>query len=172
MTLSYRMLQIGGQPAGLLGLEELFSALFDEGLTPNHAGIRERLLSEVGHNNFIPKPAAEDYANALTLEYQHYYQHRQTGRATAARSYGAWRGYPREQIPWFPTISNALCNDCGACLDLCAREVFECDENGQVRVAEPFLCMVGCCFCKSVCETKAILVPGQELLKNYPEKMR
>jgi len=30
---------------------------------------------------------------------------------------------------------------------------------------------VGCCFCKSVCEPKAIHLPGQDILKNYREKM-
>ena len=172
MTLSYRMLQIGGQPAGLLGLEELFSRLFEEGISPSHPEIKEHLLSGVKQNNFVPRPAAESYADALALEYQRYYQQKSTGRAVVARSYGTWRGYPREQIPWFPTISDALCNDCGACLELCAREVFERGEDGKIWVAEPFLCMVGCCFCKSVCNTKAILTPGQDLLKNYPEKMR
>jgi hypothetical protein len=43
MALSYRMLQIGGQPAGLLGLEELFSALYEEGLTPSQQDIQEHL---------------------------------------------------------------------------------------------------------------------------------
>ena len=80
-------------------------------------------------------------------------------------------GYPREHIPWFPTISEALCTQCGACKDICARPVFDWDENGKIWVAEPFLCLVGCCFCKSVCEPKALFFPGQELLKNYPEKM-
>ena len=85
MALSYRMLQIGGQPAGLLGLEELFSALYDEGLTPNHPEIRDRLLNGVKQNNFIPKPAKEEYTNALTMEFQRYYQRRRTGKAIVAR---------------------------------------------------------------------------------------
>ncbi len=172
MPLSYRMLQIGGQPAGLLGLEELFAALFEEGLTPNQEDAKDRLLRGVRQNNFVPKPASAAYADALAVEYQRYYQLRSAGKAAVGRSYGTWRGYPREQIPWFPTISPLLCNHCGDCLDLCARGVFERDEDGKVWVAEPFLCMVGCCFCKSVCDPKAILMPGQELLQNYPEKMR
>jgi len=45
MALSYRMLQIGGQPAGLLGLEELFSALYEEGLTPSQQDIQEHLVN-------------------------------------------------------------------------------------------------------------------------------
>ena len=49
--------------------------------------------------------------------------------------------------------------------------VYERDENGKVYVAEPFLCMVGCCFCKSVCEPHALLFPTQDLLKNFREKM-
>lgn len=172
MSLSYRMLQIGGRPAGLLGLDELFSALFDDDVSPNQADLKDRLLAGVKQHNFVPKPAAEQYSSALLLEYQRYFQRRLSGKATAARAYGTWRGYPRETIPWFPTISDVLCNNCGECLLLCARDVFERDEHGKIWVAEPFLCMVGCCFCKSVCDTSAILMPGQELLKNYPEKMR
>ena len=169
--LSYRMLNIGSAPAGLLGLEELFAELFNQGVTPTDEKLADLLLAGVRRHNYVPKVAEKDYASALRMEYTRYYKRKQQGKAIVARDYGTWRGYPREQIPWFPTISEELCNNCGACLEICAREVYERDENGRVWVAEPFLCLVGCCFCKSVCEPKAILMPGQELLKNYPEKM-
>ena len=165
------MLQIAGAPAGLLGLEELFEALFEEGITPEDDTLDEHLLKGVKQDNFVPKPAENDYVAALRMEYVRYHRKRQSGKATVARDYGKWRGYPREQIPWFPTLSDILCNNCGACLETCAREVFERDDNDQVFVAEPFLCMVGCCFCKSVCEPKALLFPSQDLLKNFREKM-
>ena len=169
--LSYRMLQIAGVPAGLLGLEELYAALFEEGVTPEDAALDQHLLSGVKKHNFVPKPAEKDYLDVLRMEYVRYHRKRQSGKATVAREYGKWRGYPREQIPWFPTLSDALCTNCGACLETCAREVYELDENGKVYVAEPFLCMVGCCFCKSVCEPHALLFPTQDLLKNFREKM-
>ena len=169
--LSYRMLQIAGAPAGLLGLEELFSQLFSEGLDPNAEDLRKRLLSNVRKHNFIPKPTENDYASALAMEYTRFYRSKQAGKAWEKKDYGKWRGYPREQIPWFPTIAPTLCNDCGACMDTCAREVFERDIKGKIVVVEPFQCMVGCCFCKSVCEPHALLFPSQELLNNYREKL-
>lgn len=169
--LSYRMLQIAGAPAGLLGLEELYNTLFEEGITPNDDTLDQHLIKGVKQNNFVPKSAETDYLAVLRMEYVRYHRKRQSGKAIVARDYGKWHGYPREQIPWFPTLSETLCSNCGACLDTCAREVYERDEDGKVYVAEPFLCMVGCCFCKSVCEPKALLFPSQDLLKNYREKM-
>lgn len=170
MPLSYRMLNIGGLPAGLLGLEELFSRLYGEGVVPEDPDTPTLILAGVKEHNFIPKFAAQSYATKLHQEYQAYYRKRKSGKAVVARNYGTWHGYPREQIPWFPTISAELCTNCGACLDLCAREVYEQDEDGNIWVAEPFLCMVGCCFCKSVCEPKAILMPNQDILNGFREK--
>lgn len=170
MPLSYRMLNIGGLPAGLLGLEELFSRLYDEGVAPEAAETPGLILEGVKEHNFIPKFAAQSYSTKLHQEYQRYYRKRKSGKAVVARNYGTWHGYPREQIPWFPTISPELCTNCGACLDLCAREVYELDEDGKVWVAEPFLCMVGCCFCKSVCEPNAILMPNQDILNSFRER--
>ena len=170
MPLSYRMLNIDGIPAGLLGLEELFSRLYSEGVAPDASETPALILKGVKEYNFIPRNAAQSYTTALCQEYQRYFRKRKSGKAIVARNYGTWQGFPREQIPWFPTISDELCTNCGACLDLCAREVYEQDEDGNIWVAEPFLCMVGCCFCKSVCEPKAILMPSQDILKNYREK--
>ena len=170
MSLSYRMLNIDGIPAGLLGLEELFSRLYSEGVAPDAIETPALILKGVKESNFIPRNAAQSYTTALCQEYQRYYRKRKSGKAIVARNYGTWQGFPREQIPWFPTISDELCTNCGACLDLCAREVYEQEEDGNIWVAEPFLCMVGCCFCKSVCEPKAILMPSQDILKNYREK--
>ena len=57
--LSYRMLQIDGRPAGLLGLEELFRALYDAGLSPTDPDLPEQLITGVKAHNFIPKPATK-----------------------------------------------------------------------------------------------------------------
>lgn len=56
---------------------------------------------------------------------------------------------PQGTNPVVPTISEELCNNCGAWLKS-ALAGCERDENGKVWVAEPFLRLVGCCFCKSV----------------------
>ena len=167
MPLSYRMLTIDGIQTGLLGLEELFSQLYAQGHHPDDPQTSTLIVNGTKQKNFIPKPALEGYMIVLTLEYQRYFRKRKSGKAIVARDYGSWRGFPREQIPWFPTISDELCDNCSACLDLCAREVFEQDGEGKIWVSEPFLCLVGCCFCKSVCEPKAILMPDQQILNNY-----
>ena len=171
MPLSYRMLQIAGSPAGLLGLDELFNELTAAGIDPADSQLASLLLDGIKKHNYIPKPAENGYSDVLKREYERFWQRQQSGKPIAPRNYGTWRGYPREQIPWFPTITRELCNDCGACMEICARNVFERDQENHVWVAEPFLCMVGCCFCKSACEPKALFFPKQEMLKDYREKM-
>ena len=168
--LSYRMLFIGSAPAGLLGLEELFAELYAEGLTPQSAELDERLVKGVKKNNFVPKPAIPAYLAALKTEYLKYFSAKKAGRAVVAREYGTWQGHKRESIPWFPTVSSELCNGCGKCFDMCAHEVYARGEDGKVIVVEPFLCIVGCCFCKSVCEPHALLFPTQDLLNSYRPK--
>ncbi len=165
--LSYRMLYIASAPAGLLGLEELFSELYEKGSTPGTAEIGSLLIAGVGENNFIPKPAIPDYEAVLKREYAKYFSSRASGKPTVAKKYGTWQGHPRETIPWFPTISAELCNGCNACFEMCAHGVYDHAEDGKVIVVDPFSCIVGCCFCKSACTPKAIVFPSQELLTNY-----
>ena len=170
--LSYRMLNIGGVPAGLLGLEELFNELFDTGHQPGDEDIGALLLAGVRQHNFIPKSAEVDYQEVLSRAYAHYFQNRAGGKAVVARDYGRWEGYPREQIPWFPTISVELCDGCGKCIEVCPKDVFLMNENRKVEVIEPFLCIVGCCFCKSACDPHAILMPERSILDQYRHGQR
>jgi len=159
--LSYRMVYIGNAPAGLLGLNVLFKQLYDQGISPGSANLEDELIKGVRKHNFIPKPAIQDYSIALKREYIKYFKMRISGSAVVEKNYGTWQGHPREHIPWFPTIASDLCTNCGACLDLCAYGVYDRDQNGNVFVIDPFSCIVGCCFCKSVCEPKAILFPSK-----------
>ena len=168
--LSYRMLYIGTAPAGLLGLEELFNELFDAGITPKDGDIGDKLIKGVRKHNFVPNPAINDYLVVLKREYAKFHQGRKGRQSTVAKDYGQWRGYPREQIPWFPTISSELCDGCGACIQLCTNGVYEKDDNGKVIVVEPFLCIVECSSCISVCDPKAILFPPQQMLNDYRPK--
>ena len=166
-NLSYRMLIIGGTPAGLLGLEELFDDLFSAGLDPNHPDLAEKLIKGVRAHNFIPKPAVDEYQQVLIREYQKYHRGRSGGKATVARDYGQWQGFPREQVPWFPVVSAELCDGCLNCIDVCPKDVFTITIDGKVEVVEPFLCIVGCCFCKSACDPHAILMPDRDILLKF-----
>lgn len=170
--LSYRMLLIDGAPAGLLGLDEVFQALFEDNCHPDEPETAEKLIKGVRQHNYIPKPAQPAYQEALLREYRQYTQQRSGGKDAAPPDYGRWQGIPREQIPWFPTVSEDLCNGCGKCLEVCPKDVFEETESGKVRVVEPFLCIVGCCMCKGVCEPQAILMPNKDMLDHYRHGQR
>ena len=170
--LSYRMIYIAGIPAGLLGLEELFNELLDAGCKPEDMDIGEKMMRGVRKHNYIPKPTETDYREVLLREYQKYYLERLEGGVIVSRDYGQWEGHPRERIPWFPTVSKELCNGCGKCLEVCPKDVFSILENGLIEVVEPFLCIVGCCFCKSVCDPEAILMPRKEMLDQFRHGQR
>lgn len=165
------MLQIAGAPAGLLGLNELFEGCYDSGCSPEDPSAGERLIQGVRRHNYIPKPALPAYREALLGEYRRYHQQR-SGSGAETRDYGTWEGIPRQQIPWFPTVSAELCDGCGKCLEVCPKEVFAQNEDGKVSVVEPFLCIVGCCFCKSACDPGAILMPDKSLLDSLRHGQR
>lgn len=170
--LSYRMIMIGNVPAGILGLDELFGKLLESGCTPEGTKTAEKLILGVRKHNFIPSPALEDYKEVLLREYSQHFRTRMSGRTVKARDYGQWEGYPREQIPWFPAVSEDLCNGCGKCIEVCPKDVFLQREDGKVSVVEPFLCIVGCCFCKSACDPEAIMMPNREMLDQYRHGQR
>jgi NAD-dependent dihydropyrimidine dehydrogenase PreA subunit len=142
----------------------LFDELFNADLDPQHPDLVGRLINGVRAHNFVPKPALEDYQQVLTQEYRRYYHDRSGGKTAVARDYGQWQGIPRERIPWFPVVSDELCNGCMKCIEICPKDVFEVTQDRKVAVTEPFLCIVGCCFCKSACDPKAILMPDRNLL--------
>lgn len=166
------MINIGGVPAGLLGLDELFNELYKADFVPDNPDTIGMLIKGVRKHNFIPKPAIDDYVKVLLSEYKRFYSRLNEGKDVTAHNYGQWNGIPREQIPWFPTISAELCNGCGKCLEVCPKDVFAKTDDDKVAVVEPFLCIVGCCFCKSACDPEAILMPQKEMLDQYKHGQR
>jgi len=81
--------------------------------------------------------------------------------------YGKWKGVPRENIPWFPTIDASQCVGCRKCLEFCSHGVYDWDEpNNRAVVARPFQCVVGCMNCSHQCEEGAITFPPLTILKD------
>ncbi len=165
--LSYRMVRVGSAPAGLLGLDELMRSIYEEGICPDDIRLPENLISGVKAHNYIPKPALEDYKEALMREYTKFYAQMSGDQTFTVKEYGTWRGYPREHIAWFPTVSAELCTGCDRCLEFCSYGVYEKQDDGKVIVVEPFLCRVGCSSCAAVCDPNAILFPPYDMLKDY-----
>ena len=167
---SYRQIIVEGQPVGLRGLDDVFEALRLQGRQPQEPGLGMEIVQRLSKENYIPPSAHQSFALALTHEYATYLNRADGMTSTGKRGYETWRGYPREQIPWYPTIDEDLCNGCGLCLKLCTLGALQPTQNGKVRVADPFACVVGCTSCANVCRPGAIIFPSRSILDAYTHK--
>jgi len=71
-----------------------------------------------------------------------------------------WRGIPREEIPWYPTIDEEKCIGCRECITICKNEVLAFDEPSQKsKVVHPYNCVVECRTCARLCPAEAISFP-------------
>jgi len=164
---SYRQILVDGSPIGLHGLEETFAALHTAGRKPGDAGLGMEIVERLRGENYIPHSARDLFAAAFEREYAAYLAQLESGSPARQRGYGMWRGYPRETIPWFPTVNEDLCNGCGICLKMCSTHCLAPTEDGKVWVADPFACVVGCSSCANVCKPKAITFPPRSMLEAY-----
>lgn len=81
---------------------------------------------------------------------------------------GEWRGIPREEIPWFPTIDAEKCIGCKACVEFCKNDVLEFEEEtGKTKVKNPYNCVVECRTCARLCPTEAITFPDETVFSNF-----
>jgi len=166
--MGHRQILVGERPAAIRGLDDILEALYDDGYTPGEEGLGKRLIELARQrHNYIPKPAEDDFAQALLREYRKYHEERRCGCKPEAVDYGQWRGHPREHIPWFPTIAEDQCDGCDACLEFCSFGVFQATEDGKVAVVEPFRCEVGCSSCVNVCPPRAITFPPRSMLDTF-----
>ncbi len=167
----YRQVLVDGAPVGLQGLDEIMEALRAEGRKPGDVGLGEEMVARVRQQkNYIPASAQALFAAALEREYTAYLARMESGEPARQRGYGMWRGYPRETIPWFPTVNEDLCNGCGICLKMCSTHCLAPTEDGKVWVADPFACVVGCSSCANICKPKAITFPPRSMLEAYKLK--
>ena len=71
-----------------------------------------------------------------------------------------WRGIPREDIPWYPTIDAEKCIGCQECISICKNGVLAFDETSRKSiVANPYNCVVECRTCARLCQAEAISFP-------------
>jgi NAD-dependent dihydropyrimidine dehydrogenase PreA subunit len=164
-ALSYRQVRVGALAIGMIGLDELFAALLQQGRQPD-GDMAAELLQGARRHNYISPAGEADSADALLREYRRYCEG-QSGTCGCATGYGTWRGRPRETVPWYPTVHADLCNGCGACLRFCSFGVYTADDDGRVQVVEPFRCQVGCSACARICQPGAIAFPPATLLEAY-----
>ncbi|HYH03590.1 MAG TPA: ferredoxin family protein [Bacillota bacterium] len=75
-----------------------------------------------------------------------------------------WNGIPRQEVPWFPTIDQAKCTQCGTCVDFCSQGTYIRDEKNNPVVKNPYNCVVGCSGCKPQCPAEALSFPPLSVL--------
>jgi len=80
-------------------------------------------------------------------------------------------GLPRNEIHWYPKIDYDLCNNCGLCLEKCARKVYA-KQGDKVVVAQPYECLVSCEICGHLCPVGAISFPPRAELKQMLKTLR
>lgn len=87
--------------------------------------------------------------------------------------FAQWKGAPREEIEWYPTINEDACNGCGMCVTSCGRNVFDYDPQRKKAVmARPLQCMVGCMSCQVWCVYEAISFPDPKRVRDFIKKKK
>lgn len=167
MATSYRQVMVEGFPVGLHGLDEALAELRDAGRTPQDVGVGLEIVARLSKDNYIPYGAREGFAAAFTREYAAFLARAESAGPARAQGYGSWRGYPREQIPWYPMVNEDLCDGCGKCLTLCRTGALKARDDGIVQVVDVFACVVGCSSCANVCKPGAITFPSRSILDSF-----
>jgi NAD-dependent dihydropyrimidine dehydrogenase PreA subunit len=86
-----------------------------------------------------------------------------------------YKGFPRNKIPWHPTLNYDKCINCGKCVEYCTLGVYEVEENqGKKRsvIRNPNSCVVFCTGCKEICPAGAIKFPSKKETKKIIKKLQ
>ncbi len=169
--MNYRRIMVGDSPASFIGMDKLFAEMYQQGRDPGENGLGESILERLRQENYIPRSARAEYAAAFLREYGAFVVSKTAG-TSKRRGYRTWRGYPREQIPWFPMLDEDQCEGCGACVRLCAGRALVTGEHGKARVKDQWKCIVGCSSCADLCKVHAITFPPREMLNMWPPRGR
>ena len=167
MNKKTKMVLIGNQLIGLVGLDEIFEELYKSNLKPDEK-IKSRLVDSARKENYIPPKQEAVYSESLLREYSLYCQKKISGFTGQTESCcDTYQGIPRENIPWYPTVYEEKCDGCKKCFEMCPQKVYLWDEKiNKPKVIKPFACVVGCSGCAEVCKLKAISFPPLSILDN------
>jgi NAD-dependent dihydropyrimidine dehydrogenase PreA subunit len=81
-------------------------------------------------------------------------------------------GIPRLLIPWYPTIDDSQCIDCGICVKACKHGTYAFTDGKKVIVANPYHCEVYCESCSFQCPENAISFPNRKEFKQVFKTLR
>lgn len=159
-----RMIEVGGREVGMVGLDELFVELSELASEIEPGSLRRKLLEGAARRNYVPEALRGEYAEALYIAFRAFLE----GESEPDRSGPTWRGIPRRDVEWYPTIDDDLCDGCRKCLDFCSFGVFTYSaERDVVEVGSPYACVVGCSLCSSLCSPRAIAFPPLSYLDRF-----
>ncbi len=158
-----KRLRIGGQEVGIAGYEEMMERVLEH-VHESDDEQREALLSELRACNYVPPSSEKEYLGALWSEF------RQLRAKKLGQVEEQYRGIPREEIPWFPTIDRERCTNCGVCVDFCKRGVYTTSKFPMVT--NPYRCIVSCTGCKDRCDAGAISFPSLVELRETMKQLR
>lgn len=149
---------MGGLEVGISGIGDIIERALEHLDDPDE-DVKEVLLAELKTRNYVPGGSEGEYVRALWNEYK---KLRVQRREQLEMSY---KGIPREEVPWYPTIDPTKCTGCSSCADFCSQGVFKFD--GKIsHVVKPYACVVGKSTCRSFCPEKAISFPKTTDLKD------
>ncbi|MFH0816932.1 MAG: ferredoxin family protein [Methanobacteriota archaeon] len=83
---------------------------------------------------------------------------------------GTYKGIPRDEIGWFPTVDLDKCSKCKTCAENCPHDTY--DWDGKPVVARPHNCVVGCTGCANNCPEGAISFPTLAWLAGELKRLR
>ena len=162
-----KLISIEGKLIGIICIEEIFTELFEESKKSNKELV-DYLLNRLKEHNYIPSEKEQIYAKAFLKEYKKYFNSKSISGQKSVKKLKSWQGIPREDIPWYPTIREELCDGCKVCLKFCPFGVYEyIKESNKVKVANPFNCEVGCSTCALKCMPDAIVFPPLSILELF-----
>ena len=165
-----KLILIEDKLIGIIGTDEIFAQLFEAGKRSAKES-ESHLLEKFKEHNYIPKAKEQSYARAFLQEYEKFCNEKHQGVQEKHKNLGTWQGISREEVPWFPTIIEDLCDGCKICLNFCSFGVYEYDEKtNKVKVANPFNCQVGCSSCALKCKPTAISFPPLVILESFRKR--
>jgi len=164
---SSKTILVGENLIGLVGLDEVFEHFLKSDTKPSQR-LGAKLLSEIKKLNYVSIKAQKDYQEALLREYRIYYIKNKSQKGEKiVEVQKTYKGVPREQIPWFPTVHSEKCDGCKECFKMCPTKVYYWDDQTEKPlVVNPFNCIVGCINCAIICKRDAVIFPPKMILDN------